>query len=72
MSDISISLSPLVTGKPINVDGTLTVMKYIKTDVPDFDEHHWELFTTTEYLVEEDDLKKPLVIDFNEFFAESN
>lgn len=61
-----------ITGKPINVDGTLTVMKYIKTDVPDFDEHHWELFTTTEYLVEEDDLKKPLVIDFNEFFAESD
>ena len=42
------------------------------TEFPREDENHWALLTTTEYEVDDEDLKKPLEIDFREFFAGSD
>lgn len=48
--------------------GKIAVMAAIKTSIPHIDEHGWELFTTTEYDIDEEDLDKPLYINFKEFF----
>lgn len=49
----------------------IAIMSAIKTQIPALDEHGWDLFTTTEYEVDDNtDLNEPLDIDFAEFFNE--
>ena len=52
--------------------GDAIIEKSIMTEFPREDENHWALLTTTEYEVDDEDLKKPLEIDFREFFAGSD
>lgn len=51
-------------------DDAICIVKsqIIKTDIPNLDEHKWELFSTTEYLIEQEDLHTNFVIDFNDYF----
>lgn len=58
---------PYITTNPITTDEKIAVMMGIKTEFPPVDEHGWELFSTTEYMVDEEDLKNDLIIDFNEY-----
>ena len=46
----------------------IAVMPAIKTPIPSLDKNNWDLFTVTEYDVDEQDLMKPIYIDFAEFF----
>ena len=46
----------------------IAIMAAVKTEVPDIDCNGWSIVTTTEYDVDEDDLEKPIDIDFSEFF----
>lgn len=57
-----------INSKPINSDGMIAVMRAIMTEIPDYDEHKWKLLSTTEYMVEEEDLKEEIIIDLNEYF----
>lgn len=50
-----------------NID-KIAVMSAIKTTMPKMDDNGWELFTTTEYDIDDEDIGKPIEIDFNEFF----
>ena len=52
----------------ISQDNTIVIMKSVRTQIPDFDEHKWQLYTTTEYMVDKEDLNQELEIDFDEFF----
>ena len=58
-----------INSKPINSDGMIAVMRAIMTEIPQFDEHIWNLMVTTEYLIEESDLNKEMEIDLDGFFA---
>lgn len=57
---------------PEHDDSIVAVMKSKMTEVPSEDKNHWGLLTTTEYIIDEDDLKKPLDIDFNELFINTD
>lgn len=46
----------------------VAIMPAIKTEVPKIDENGWDLCTTTEYDVDDEDIRKPISIDFSEFF----
>lgn len=46
----------------------IAVMSAIKTELPELDCNGWDKFTITEYEVDEEDIKKPLIIDFSELF----
>jgi len=58
----------LTPGPSIN-DAAITIMQASLTTIPEEDQNHWALLTSTEYAVDETDLKKPLDIDFKELFA---
>ena len=49
------------------IDEGICVMVGKVTEVPKMDEHRWQLYTTTEYLVEQSDLGTELEIDMEEF-----
>ena len=53
---------------PISNDATITIMQASLTIIPPEDRNHWALLTTTEYGVDEEDIGKPLDIDFKELF----
>ena len=55
--------------KLVDTDGCISVLRAIKTEIPQFDEHIWNLMVTTEYLIEESDLNKEMEIDLDGFFA---
>ena len=65
----SMNRQDYINSKPIIADGLITVSKSVVTDIPDKNLDKWDLFTTTEYLLEKDDLSKdkPLVINMKEF-----
>lgn len=46
----------------------VSMLPGIITRVPTEDENHWQLLTTTEYSVDQEDVEKPLDIDFKELF----
>lgn len=52
-------------------DMVTSVMEFRKTIIPPKDHNNWDLMVTTEYLVEDEDLNKPLEIDFNEYFKQT-
>lgn len=56
----------------ICTDKMVSVMAFRKTVIPSKDHNNWDLMLTTEYLVEEEDLNKPLIIDFNEYFKQTD
>ena len=56
------------TGK-ISVDGMVSVMASTRTVIPQFDEHHWPIYTTLEYMVEDSDIGTSIAIDFTEVFS---
>lgn len=58
-----------ITGKEVNVDCGISVLRAVKTDIPQYDEHIWKLLLTTEYLVEEEDIGTEISIDLNGLFA---
>jgi len=51
----------------MGIEDTL-IQQHIVTELPREDENHWQMLTSTEYEVDDEDLKKPLEIDFDEFF----
>lgn len=61
-----------INANPVNADGMISVMRSIKTEVPPVNKKGWDLFVTTDYLVEEEDLKKEIVIDFDEYFKNTD
>ena len=61
-----------INTRPINSDGMISVMRAIKTEVPDVDEHKWKLASTTEYMVDESDLGTCIDIDFKDLFKGSD
>lgn len=48
-------------------DGLITVAKVVKTEIPDKNDKNWDLFVTTEYMIEKEDLWKPNIINMGEF-----
>lgn len=56
----------------ISTDKVSVMMAHKKTIIPQKDQNKWDLMITTEYLVEEEDLNKPLEIDFNEYFKQTD
>ena len=63
----SMNRQDYISNKTICSDNLITVSKSIVTDIPDKNPDNWDLFTTTEYLIEEDDLNKPLLINMQDF-----
>lgn len=61
-----------INSKPTNSDGMISVMRAIKTQVPELDEHNWKLASTTEYMVDESDIGKCIDIDFTDLFKGSD
>lgn len=61
-------LQQYLSNKP-NLDSAIIIMQAALTDVPPEDQNHWALLTTTEYGVDDEDLNKPLDINFKELFA---
>ena len=61
-----------INTRPTNSDGMIAVMRAIKTDVPELDEHKWKLASTTEYMVDESDLGTCIDIDFTDLFKGSD
>ena len=57
-----------INTRPKNSDGMITVMRAIKTRVPELDEHKWNLTSTTEYIVDDKDLGSCIDIDFTDLF----
>lgn len=49
------------------MEEAIAVMVGKVTEVPKMDEHRWQLYTTTEYLVEKSDLGTEIEIDMEEF-----
>lgn len=61
-----------INSRPINADGMISVMRAVKTEVPEVDEHKWKLASTTEYMSDEVDLGTCITIDFTELFKGSD
>lgn len=58
----------LCAGPSLN-DKNITIMQAALTVIPPEDMNHWALLTTTEYVVDDTDIGKPLDIDFKELFV---
>lgn len=59
----------IINTRPSYKEATaITVMRAVKTEIPQVDEHKWKLMSTTEYMVDEEDLGTCITIDFSEFF----
>ena len=56
-----------LSNKEICSDGIITIDRLVATDIPDKNPDCWDLFVTTEYLIEEEDLNKPLTINLKDF-----
>lgn len=56
------------------IEDKLCILKssFIATDIPKQDEHKWDLYSTTEYLIEKEDLGTEIEIDFKEYFKYSD
>lgn len=62
----------MINAPQFNNYDKIAIMAASKTDLPCLDQHNWDKFTITEYDVDEEDLNKPLDIDFSEFFKGSD
>ena len=59
-----------ISDSPINdKDATIAIMAAIMTKLPPIDCNGWDKLTVTEYDVEDSELHKPIIIDFNDFFS---
>ena len=63
---------PFIKGAPILSSDDVIIQPHIKTDLPREIENHWPLLTYTEYEVDDEDLGKPLEIDFKEYFENTS
>lgn len=60
---------PYLIQKPTyNNYDKIAVMAAVRTIIPDLNCNSWPVIVTTEYDVDEEDIGKPIDIDFNEFF----
>ena len=50
----------------------IAIMAASKTELPCIDQNNWDQYVITEYEVDDQDLNKPLNIDFNELFKNSD
>ena len=57
-----------INTRPKNSDGMISVMRAIKTKVPELDEHKWNLTSTTEYMVDDEDIGTCIDINFTDLF----
>lgn len=62
----------MINAPQFNNYDKIAIMAASKTELPCLDQHKWDKFTITEYDVDEEDLNKPLDIDFSEFFKGSD
>lgn len=63
----SMTRQDYISTNTVCADGLITVSQSIVTDIPDKNPDNWDLFVTTEYLLEKEDLYKPLKINMREF-----
>jgi hypothetical protein len=61
-----------ISDKTICSDGLITVSKSVVTDISDKNPDGWDLFATTDYLVENEDMFKCIDIDMREYLCNTN
>lgn len=50
----------------------IAIMAASKTELPCIDQNNWDQYVLTEYEIDDEDLNKPLNMDFNELFKDSD